>query len=251
MKRFGSLEGKIALVTGGASGIGAATTARLRDAGATVIIGDLAVEDATDGEDKLSQAQLDVSDVGSVNRCIAEIIAHHGRLDCLVHSAGIARTIPFLDTSPETFDQIIDVNVRGTFLVGQAAARAMRDSGGGSIVNIGSVSGLLGNALRIAYGTSKAAVHHLTKVMAVELGPYNIRVNVVAPGPVSTPMTDALYTPNVRAEWIGRMPLGRFGTSEDMAGAAAFLLTDEAAFITGQTLSVDGGFSIKGLGSQV
>ncbi|MEN4966782.1 glucose 1-dehydrogenase [Brucella intermedia] len=246
-----NLEGRIALVTGGASGIGAATAARLKDAGAIVVVGDLSVEDSLDNRGNISQAKLDVADVASVERCIGRIVADHGRLDCLVHSAGIARTISFLDTTPETFDQIIGVNVRGTFLVGQAAARAMRDSGGGAIVNVGSVSGVLGNALRIAYGTSKAAVHHLTKVMAVELGPFNIRVNVVAPGPVSTPMTDAMYTPNVRAEWLGRMPRNRFGTPDDVAAAAVFLLSDDADFITGQTMCVDGGFTIKGLGTEV
>lgn len=236
----------MALVTGGASGIGAATAAELARRGATVVIADLNIEEDPRAAKPVG-LKIDVAEAQSVEIAIDKIVSAYGRLDCVVHSAGIAQTVPFFDTTLEQFDQIMRVNVRGTFVVGQIAARAMRDNGGGSIVNIGSVSGILGSALRIAYGTSKAAVHHLTKVMAVELGPYNIRVNAVAPGPVSTPMTDAVYTDVVRKEWNERMPLGRFGSPEEMASAAAYLVSDEASFMTGHILTVDGGFTIKGL----
>jgi 3-oxoacyl-[acyl-carrier protein] reductase len=246
MSNPNQMEGRIALVTGGASGIGAATAALLARRGATVVIADLNIEEDTRAGKPVG-LKIDVAESPSVEIAVDKIINAYGRLDCVVHSAGIARTVPFFDTTLEQFDQIMRVNVRGTFVVGQIAARAMRETGGGSIVNIGSVSGILGSALRIAYGTSKAAVHHLTKVMAVELGPYNIRVNAVAPGPVSTPMTDAMYTDAVRKEWTERMPLGRFGSPEDMASAAVYLVSDEASFITGHVLVLDGGFTIKGL----
>ncbi|CVI24805.1 3-oxoacyl-(acyl-carrier-protein) reductase FabG [Agrobacterium fabacearum CFBP 5771] len=246
MSNPNQMEGRIALVTGGASGIGAATAALLARRGATVVIADLNIEEDTRAGKPVG-LKIDVAESPSVEIAVDKIINAYGRLDCVVHSAGIARTVPFFDTTLEQFDQIMGVNVRGTFVVGQIAARAMRETGGGSIVNIGSVSGILGSALRIAYGTSKAAVHHLTKVMAVELGPYNIRVNAVAPGPVSTPMTDAMYTDAVRKEWTERMPLGRFGSPEDMASAAVYLVSDEASFITGHVLVLDGGFTIKGL----
>lgn len=248
---LGGMEGKVALVTGGASGIGAATAAELARRGATVVIGDLSIEERSETEGPASQLKIDVADVASVEAAVGRIVAEHGRLDYVVNSAGIARTVPFFDTTLDQFDQVMRVNVRGTFVVGQVAARAMKETGGGSIVNVGSVSGILGNALRIAYGTSKAAVHHMTKVMAVELGPHNIRVNSVAPGPVVTPMTEAMYTDIVRKEWEDRMPLARFGTPQELASAVAYLLSDESAFITGHILLVDGGFTIKGLSMNV
>lgn len=236
------LANKVALVTGGASGIGAATVERLAAEGATVIIGDLNVDPAN-----ANAMRLDVADPDSADAVVEAILARFGRLDCLVHSAGVARTVPFLETTVEEFDRILHINLRGTFIICRAAVVAMLRSGGGSIVNIGSVSGMLSNGRRCAYGTSKAAVIHLSKSMAVELASNGIRVNVVSPGPIDTPLVNALYSDAVRKEWLERVPLGRFGAPPEIAAAVAFLCSDDASYITGHVLAADGGFVIAGL----
>lgn len=236
------LVGKVVLVTGGASGIGAACAARLAREGASVVVGDLKV-----APDDVGSIEMDVADPAQVGAGIARLLERHGRLDGLVHSAGIARTGSFLDTAIGDFDRIIEVNLRGTFIACQAAARAMVGSGGGAIVNIASVSGMIGNGRRSVYGASKAAVIHLTKVMAVELARHRIRANAVSPGPITTPLVDGFYTEAVRREWTDRVPMGRFGTPDEVAPIAAFLCSDDATYITGQTIAADGGFVVAGL----
>jgi NAD(P)-dependent dehydrogenase (short-subunit alcohol dehydrogenase family) len=241
------LAGKIALVTGGLSGIGEATAQRMVEEGATVIAADVSASTDELGAGTLLPLRMDVADPDSVAAAIGAVVARFGRLDCLVNSAGIGKDIPFLDTPLETFDRILAVNLRGTFIVGQAAARAMRGTGGGAIVNIASVSGMTGNVGRSAYGASKGGVVLLSRVMAVDLAADGIRVNVLAPGPVETPMVVQMHSTALRERWMKRIPLGRYGQPEEMASAAAFLCSDEASFITGHVLAVDGGFLGSGV----
>lgn len=242
------LNGKVALVTGGLSGIGGAIAERFGAEGARVIAADIAAPaGAVDPSVEVAPLRLDVSDPAMVEAAIAEVLGKYGRIDCLVHAAGIGRDIPFLETGIAEFDRIIAVNLRGTFLVGQACARAMRDQGGGSIVNIASVSGMRGNVGRSAYGASKGGVVILSQVMAVDLAAYGIRVNVIAPGPVDTPLVARMHSSAIRGRWTDHTPLGRYAQPEEIAGAAVYLCSDDASYATGIVLPVDGGFSGSGL----
>ena len=241
------LAKKVAIVTGGLSGIGDAIARRFAEEGAMVIAADLATDATRLGDDRIAPFRTDVADPASVDRLVSAVVARYGRLDCLVNSAGIGADVPFLDTTLETFDRIIAINLRGTFIVGQRAARAMRDGGGGAIVNIASVSGMVGNVGRSAYGASKGGVVLLSRVMAVDLAAYGIRVNVLAPGPISTPLTDAIHTPAVREQWHDTTILGRYGRPDEMAGAAVFLCSEDASYVTGHVLAADGGFLAAGL----
>ncbi len=244
------LDGKVALVTGGLSGIGLAIARRMVEEGAIVIAADLATDAIALGDGSLVPLRMDVSDPASVEAGLAGIVARHGRIDCAVNSAGIGKDIPFLDTPLETFDRIIAVNLRGTFIVGQAVARAMSRTGGGAIVNIASVSGMTGNVGRSAYGASKGGVVILSRVMAVDLAAHGIRVNVLAPGPVDTPLVAQMHTPANRAEWLGRTPLRRYAQPEEIAGAVVFLCSDDASYVTGHVLAADGGFLACGLAAE-
>ena len=239
------LHGRAVLVTGGASGIGAAVAERLVAEGARVVAADLVSPEgdfALPEPGGIAALRMDVADEASVAQGFARLDA----LDGLFHGAGIAQDVPFLDTSVALFDRMIAVNLRGTFLVGQAAARLMRGRGG-AIVNVASVSGMRGNVGRSAYGASKGGVVLLSQVMAVDLAAENIRVNVIAPGPIETPMVTAVHAPAMRAVWESHMPMRRYGTPEEVAHAALFLLSDESSYMTGHVLAVDGGFLGSGV----
>jgi NAD(P)-dependent dehydrogenase (short-subunit alcohol dehydrogenase family) len=241
------LDNKIAVVTGGLSGIGAAIAQRMVSEGATVIAADRSTKKSTLGSGALLPLNVDVQDPSSVDAKMRTVIGRYGRLDCMVNSAGIGSDIPFLQTTLETFDRIISINLRGTFIVGQAAARAMKETGGGSIVNIASVSGITGNAGRSAYGASKWGVVGLSRVMAIDLANFNIRVNVIAPGAVETPLVDQMLPELEARQWTEHTPLHRYARPEEVAGSAVFLCSSDASFITGHVLVVDGGFSATGL----
>jgi NAD(P)-dependent dehydrogenase (short-subunit alcohol dehydrogenase family) len=231
---------RVVVVTGGSSGIGAACVARFTAEGATVVNLDRAGGGA-------GHIATDVADAASVSAAFEVIAERHGGTDVLINSAGIGRLAPFFETTVETLDQTYAVNVRGTFLCAQAAARQMRERGGGRIVNLGSVSGRRGNAWRTSYAASKGAIVTMSEVMAVELAEHNILVNVIAPGPVETPLVAAMHAGANRNAWVDRLPLGRYAKPEEIAGAAAFLAGPDAAFITGHVLHVDGGFLAGGL----
>jgi len=179
---------------------------------------------------------------------VAEIATRFGRLDALVNNAGVAIFKPILETTLADWSRVLGVNLTGPFICTQAVAPLMREQGGGSIVNITSISGLRASTLRVAYGTSKAGLAHLTKQQAVELAALGIRVNAIAPGPVDTAMAKAVHTPQIRADYHDVIPLNRYGLETELAEAIFFLCSDKASYITGQVLCVDGGFEATGIG---
>ena len=246
------MSGKVVAVTGGASGIGLETARLLAERGYAPFLLDLKHEALAAACTELGIATdrgiaCDVTDEASVDRAF-EAIAAAGTLAAVVNCAGIATDKPAVDTSVEEFRRIVDVNLTGTFIVSRAAARHWRANGlPGAIVNITSVSGLTGNKGRVAYGASKGGQNLLTLVMANELGVDNIRVNAVAPGPVDTPLTKAVHTEDVRRQWVERVPQRRYGTTREIASAVAFLISDDASYVNGQILAVDGGFINAGL----
>ena len=245
---------KVALVTGAARGIGLATAKRFLADGWSVALIDIDRDNLKRAFDALAEPNVtmalecDVSDPEAVTQTFDLVATRFGRLDALVNNAGIAIFKPILDVTYADWSRVLAVNLTGPFLCTQAATPLMRDSGGGAIVNITSISGLRASTLRTAYGTSKAGLAHLTKQQAVELASLNIRVNAVAPGPVDTAMAKAVHTPEIRADYHDHMPLNRYGLEEELAETIFFLCSPRASYITGQVLCVDGGFDSTGIG---
>jgi len=248
------ITNKVALVTGAARGIGLATAKRLLADGWRVALLDIDDESLKRTAAALAKPgttvaiHCDVADAAGVARAFDIVATKFGRLDALVNNGGIAIFKPILDISYEDWSRVLAVNLTGPFLCMQAAAPLMRDSGGGAIVNITSISGLRASTLRTAYGTSKAGLAHLTQQQAVELAPLGIRVNAVAPGPVDTAMAKAVHTPDIRAAYHDAIPLNRYGLEAELAEAIFFLSCDRSSYITGQILAVDGGFDAAGIG---
>jgi NAD(P)-dependent dehydrogenase (short-subunit alcohol dehydrogenase family) len=247
------LQGKRVVVTGGTSGIGEATSRRFVEEGARVVaiaVGEHEVETAHERIPGLEAALLcDVADETQADRAFARVDELLGGLDVLVANAGISVRRPFLEIREEDWRRVLDVNLTGVFHCAQRAARRMHAAGGGAILMTASTNGLVGHPYYADYNASKAGVILLARTMALELAPA-IRVNAVCPGYVLTPMQEAEYTPEMLAATDAKIPLGRHARPEEIAGLFAFLASDEGAYLTGATISMDGGETAGGLASR-
>jgi meso-butanediol dehydrogenase/(S,S)-butanediol dehydrogenase/diacetyl reductase len=247
------LKNKRILVTGGASGIGAATAVRFMEEGGHVVVLDCdekALRSFNDLHPELKGTILaDVSDHDAVVGAFQELGEMIAGLDILINNAGISIRHPLMEISPQEWRNVIDVNLNGVFYVAQQAAAYMLAGEGGVILNMGSTNGLVGYHYYADYNASKAGVIELTRSMALELAP-KVRVNAVCPGYILTPMQAAEYTPEMLQVCESKIPLGRLGRPEDVAGLFAFLASEEADFITGQCFVIDGGEIAGGLASQ-
>jgi len=248
---MGRLTGKVALVVGAGGGIGGAGAEALAREGASVFCSDVdgAAVDATAARIRAAGARavasaLDVRDRAAVDAAVAAVVREFSRLDIVLESAGISHRLNFLDVDAETWDRIIAVNLTGMFQVGQAAARQMVKQGsGGSIINVTAQLAEVARPARSAYVASKGGVRSLTQAMAVDLAVHGIRVNAIAPGPTLTGLTRASYAdPEARRATEAVIPLGRLGQPDDLAGAMLFLASDESRWVTGSTVTVDGGY---------
>ena len=244
----------VAVLTGGARGIGLAIGQWFLNHGYKVAL--LDVDQATLAATERTLARpgdvlalhCDVSQPDQVDAAAAAVVARFGRVDALVNNAGVAVFKPVLETTFAEWRQVLSTNLDGAFLCSHAFGAIMAAQRSGAIVNIASISGLRASTLRVAYGTSKAALIHLTKQFAVELGNYGVRTNVICPGPVETEMAKLVHSVAIRSDYYDTIPLGRYGSTEEMANTVGFLCSKEASFINGQFLAVDGGFDASGVG---
>jgi 3-oxoacyl-[acyl-carrier protein] reductase len=249
------LEGRVTAITGGALGIGRATAFAFAAEGALVALGDVEFDGAeTVAKEIKAQGgkaiavRVDVGDAGQVQAFVDEVVAAFGRLDVMFANAGIAHSAPFLDHPEAQWHRVLRVNLTGVFLCCQIAARQMIKQGGGRIITTASINGFRGVENLVGYNTAKAGVIELTRTMAVELAQHSITVNAIAPAQIDTRLTRSLPEA-ARRRRVERIPLGRFGEPEDVARAALFLASDDASYITGHTLAVDGGYLAGGLWS--
>jgi meso-butanediol dehydrogenase / (S,S)-butanediol dehydrogenase / diacetyl reductase len=249
----------VALVTGAARGIGLAIARWFLARAHRVAMLDIDADTLTQATARLKDTMgesaprvlalhCDVSSPAQVAAAVSKTVEAFGRIDALVNNAGVAVFKPIGETGYDEWRWVMATNLDGPFLCTQACAPLMLKQGGGAVVNIASISGLRASTLRVAYGTSKAALIHLTKQQAVEYGNAGIRVNAIAPGPVETAMAKAVHTPAIRADYHDTIPLARYGSEEEIANAVGFLCSPEASYINGQVLAVDGGFDAAGVG---
>jgi NAD(P)-dependent dehydrogenase (short-subunit alcohol dehydrogenase family) len=250
------LQGRIAAITGGALGIGRATALLFASEGATVAIGDVEIDKAETVVKEIVglggraiAMRVDVGDAGQVQAFVDRVVAEFGRLDVMFANAGIAHSAPFLDHPEAQWQRVLRVNLTGVFLCCQTAARQMVRQGGGRIITTASINGFRGVENLVGYNVAKAGVIELTKTMAVELAKHHVTVNAIAPAQIDTRLTRSLPE-EARARRLDRIPMGRFGDVDDVARAALFLASDDASYVTGHTLAVDGGYLAGGLWSR-
>ncbi len=241
------LANKVAVVTGGARGIGRGIAQRFVAEGCRVMIGDVLEERLAETVAELGEncagIVADISQQADAQRLIDEAVAHFGQLDVCVNNAAISRLASLLDLSEEDFDAVMGVNIKGAFLVSQAAARRMVEQGhGGAIVNLSSINAIVAIPGLTAYTISKGAIHQLTRSGAVQLAQHGIRINAIGPGTIDTEMAAGLLAdPEAKEKIMSRIPLGRLGGTDEIAAIALFLACDESSYVTGETIYADGG----------
>lgn len=244
------MSDKVALVTGAARGIGLATTKLFISQGWRVAMVDRdgdALSAAAAGLNDASPFQFDVSIENQVSEMVDAVRSAFGRIDAVVNNAGVADFGPIEDTDFARWRRVMETNLDGVFLVSQAVTPSLKETKG-SLINIASISGLRASTLRVAYGTSKAAVIQLTKQQAAELGEYGIRANCVCPGPVRTKLAMAVHTQDIIDAYHDAIPLNRYGSEDEIAEVITFLASDKASYVTGQVIASDGGFESTGVG---
>ena len=247
------LQGKVALISGGARGMGAVEAKLFSSEGAKVVIGDVLDAEGQGVEAEINESggecvfiRLDVTASGDWQAAVDLAVGRFGRLDILVNNAGISNRATLEDTSDDAWDRMLDINAKGVFLGTRHAIPAMRSSGGGSIINISSIYGLIGSRTSAAYHASKGAVRLLTKATAIQHASENIRCNSVHPGFIRTPMTEVSFSDEEHRErLIANTPIGRLGVPDDIAKGVLYLASDESSYVTGAELVIDGGFTAQ------
>lgn len=251
-KKFCNLNGKVAIITGAARGMGKAHALKLSEAGAKVVVTDLSLQDCQAVVDEIKKARgeaiavkCDISQKADVDNVIKETLNKFKNIDILVNNAGIFPFKPFLQMEEKDFEKVIDVNLKGYFLMSQAVAKEMAKNKFGSIVNISSIAAMMGFAGLAHYCASKGGINAMSKALALELAPLGIRINNINPGAIDTPgASNTNMTEEQRKAMLAPIPLKRQGNSEEISNAVLFLASDESSYMTGSTIVVDGGWTV-------
>ena len=252
VKNLLSLEGKAALVTGGGGGLGGAMALALAQAGADIVLFDLSAEPmkkcASLIENENRRCVMTTGDVrrlDDIEQAVQAVVTNFGRMDIAVNSAGVNIRKPALEYTEEDWSKIIDINLKGLYFCCLKEASVMKDQGAGRIINISSLTSENGLPHRSIYGASKGGVTATSRIMAAEWAPFGITVNCIGPGHMLTPLTEKYFATSVGEKILSQIPLKRFGVSDDLAGAVVFLASEASAYITGQTIYIDGGYMIN------